>query len=285
MLIDSTYPLDGLTLRGVRTESDRPPLLLIHGLTRRWQTFLPLMPTFASRWAVHAVDLRGHGSSDRATGDHRVVDYAGEVAEVLRRHFGRPTVLYGHSLGAMTALAVAAEVPDLVRAVVAEDPPFETLGKRFHQTTWLSNFRGLRPFAEDRRPLREVIRDLAEVPIGLPGGPTTRLGDLRDAVALRFNAASVKRLDGAALDTLLEGRWLDGYDTGRIGGAIRCPALLLQADAAQGGMLEDEDIRVLEDAGGDVSRVRFADAGHVLHWVRTEEVLRHTTAFLESLDD
>lgn len=285
MLIESTYPLDGLALRGVRTHSDGPPLLLIHGLTRRWQTFLPLLPALAARWEVHAVDLRGHGGSDRAAGDHRVMDYAADMAEVLRRHLGRPTILYGHSLGAMAALAVAAATPDLVRAVVAEDPPFETLGRRFRQTTWLSNFRGLRSFAGDRRSVKDVVRDLAEIPIGPPAGPTTRLGDLRDATALRFNAASVKRLDGAALDALLEGRWLEGYETAGIAAAVHCPVLLLQADAAEGGMLDDEDIAVLEAAAGEIVRVRFPGAGHVLHWQRTDEVVRHTTAFIESLDD
>ncbi len=284
MLIETAYPLDGLTLRGVRTDSDRPPLLLLHGLTRRWQTFLPLFPALATRWEIHAFDHRGHGGSDRAEG-YRVTDYVTDATALLRTHLARPTVLYGHSLGGMTALAVAAEVPELVRAVVLEDPPFETLGRRFHETLWLSNFRGLRRFAGDDRPVGAIVRDLAEVPIGLPGGPTRRLGDLRDATSMRFVAASVKRLDGGALDSLLEGRWLDGYDTARIGSAVRCPVLLLQADAAEGGMLADEDVRLLEATAADVSRVRFPAAGHVLHWQRPEELLRHTTAFLESLDD
>lgn len=285
MLIESTYPLGGLTLAGARTASDRPDLLFLHGVTRRWQTFLPLIPPLAARWAVHLADHRGHGGSDRAADGYRVTDYVGDAVELVRTRLDRPFALYGHSLGAMVALAVAAELPRLIRAVVLEDPPFETMGRRIGDSSWPSFFDGLRPFAGDRRPAAEVARDLAEVRVAAPGAAPVRLGDVRDATALRFTAACVKRLDPRALDPIVERRWLDGYDVDRVAACVRCPVLLLQADTAAGGMLTEDDARRVQDAVMDVVRVRFPSAGHVLHWQRADEVLRHTTAFLESLDD
>ena len=35
-----------------------PPLLLLHGVTNRWQTWLPIMPSLSLRWQVHALDSR-----------------------------------------------------------------------------------------------------------------------------------------------------------------------------------------------------------------------------------
>ncbi|MFY9662418.1 MAG: alpha/beta fold hydrolase, partial [Terriglobales bacterium] len=44
-----------------------PPLVLLHGLGRRWQVFLPLIPALSMRWHIFAVDLRGHGKSSRVS--------------------------------------------------------------------------------------------------------------------------------------------------------------------------------------------------------------------------
>jgi pimeloyl-ACP methyl ester carboxylesterase len=93
----------------------------LHGLARGWQSFLPLIPTLALRWQVYALDQRGHGKSERAN-SYFAIDYVPDIVGFLRHEIRRPTVLYGHSLGAMVAAAVAAEAIDLVRAIILEDP-------------------------------------------------------------------------------------------------------------------------------------------------------------------
>lgn len=40
-----------------------PPLLLLHGVTRRGADWDPLVPVLSSRWRVIAPDQRGHGDS------------------------------------------------------------------------------------------------------------------------------------------------------------------------------------------------------------------------------
>ena len=75
-----------------------------------------------TRWHLHLIDHRGHGGSGRAPGQYRVVDHVEDALTVLN-WLGRPAVLFGHSLGALVAAAAAAARPELVRAVVLEDPP------------------------------------------------------------------------------------------------------------------------------------------------------------------
>src|SRR6187549_958433 len=87
-----------------------PPLAMFHGVTRRWQSFLPIIPALATRWQIMAWDARGHGLSDRVTG-YLVTDYVADAVEFVKRQFKVPGAIYGHSLGAMVALATAAAVP------------------------------------------------------------------------------------------------------------------------------------------------------------------------------
>jgi pimeloyl-ACP methyl ester carboxylesterase len=87
------------------------------------------MAAFWADWRVYELDHRGHGR-----GGYRIVDFAADTIEFLRRRIERPAVLVGHSLGAMIAIAVAAEAPDLVRAAESAAPacrvqgPYERCG-------------------------------------------------------------------------------------------------------------------------------------------------------------
>lgn len=67
-----------------------------------------------------AVDLRGHGASDRP-GRYSIGLMADDVAALLPRVADRPVDLVGHSLGGLVALRVAAAHPDRVRRLVLED--------------------------------------------------------------------------------------------------------------------------------------------------------------------
>jgi len=258
-----------------------PPLLLLHGVGRRWQDFLTLTPALAQRWQVHALDLRGHGQSARAS-QYRVIDYAQDVIAYLRTQVGTPAVVYGHSLGALVAAAVAAELPRLVRAVVLEDPPAPALLHNLPQTPFFAQFTGMQALAGTERPVAEVARALADLRLPGPAG-TVRLGDLRDAAALRFVARCLREVDPALYTPLLQGQWLDGYDVPRVFGGIRCPVLLLRADERCGGMLRAEEADELTGLMADCLRIDLAGVGHLLHWQTPDAVLRLTVNFLESL--
>jgi pimeloyl-ACP methyl ester carboxylesterase len=109
MLNEYAFKMSEPALNYVRTDNvDAQPILCLHGLARGWQSFLPLIPTLALRWQVYALDQRGHGKSERANG-YFAIDYVPDVVGFLHHEIRRPTVLYGHSLGAMVAAAVAAE--------------------------------------------------------------------------------------------------------------------------------------------------------------------------------
>lgn len=260
-----------------------PPLLFLHGVTRRWQDFLTLAPMFTPRWLVHALDFRGHGRSSRTPGAYRVVDYLADTTAFIQSHFHEPAVVYGHSLGALVAVALAAQAPAAVRALVLEDPPSVSLVPHIRETPFYAMFTGMHRLAGDRRSVRETTRDLAEVriPNGEPGG--IRMGDLRDATSLRFTARALQDLDPEVFPPLLEGRLLEGCDLQALCAQVTCPALLLRADDAVGGMLSRGHAEQMAAAMTDCTLIDLPGVGHLIHWLQGETTLRLTAAFLESL--
>lgn len=285
MLNEQIFHLRGLNLNFATGPRNGPALVFFHGVTRRWQSFVPLIPALSTRWHIHALDHRGHGQSSRAKFGYLVRDYVHDAAAFVQEQVQGPVVLYGHSLGAMVAAAVAAELPQQVQAAVLEDPPFETMGLHISQSGLLSYFAGVQPFAESTLPVGTLARQLAEIPLTTPGKPgSIRLGDTRDMASLRFTAKCLKQVHRDVLSPIVAGRWLEGFDWGAVSQKITCPVLLMQADLSAGGMLTDDDAAEAERLMPDCIRVRLPKAGHLIHWLQTDTCLRLINSFLESLE-
>jgi pimeloyl-ACP methyl ester carboxylesterase len=185
----------------------------------------------------------------------------------------------------MVAAAAAAKLPQRVRAIVLEDPPWQTLGTRIHDTAFHSLFLGMQRVALRGGSIEEMARAMAQIEVGSPGsGSAVKLGEVRDAASLRFGAACLARVDPAVLEPIISGQWLTSYEQEAVLDAIRCPTLLLQADWSAGGMLADAEAARAQQLIANCTAVRLQGVGHLLHWLAREKVLTLVTGFLESLD-
>jgi pimeloyl-ACP methyl ester carboxylesterase len=102
--------------------SGRPPLLFLHGWCGDRSFFGSQFDCFARSHRVVSPDLSGHGKSPLPV-TYAIEAFAGEVAELAQRLDLGPSVVFGHSIGAMVALAMARDFPELVGAVAMIDPP------------------------------------------------------------------------------------------------------------------------------------------------------------------
>ncbi|MEZ6044491.1 MAG: alpha/beta fold hydrolase [Planctomycetaceae bacterium] len=89
------------------SRSEQPLLLFLHGVTRCWQTFIPLMNGLYPRYEAIGLDFPGHGKSGRLN-DYYVQDHTQAVANWLQHDSqaligDRSLIVYGHSLGGMVA--------------------------------------------------------------------------------------------------------------------------------------------------------------------------------------
>ena len=259
-------------------------LLMLHGVGRAGRTFSAFAAMLPDQLRISVIDFRGHGQSGRSDNHYHVKDYVNDAVAALEA-IDRPTMIYGHSLGSLVTASVAAQLPNVVSAIILEDPPSKSYWDRIETTNYHPTFVAMRQWAS-RTDLSvgEIASQLREVPMKPTAeGQAVKLGDVRDAVSLRFTASCVRQLDPSVMKTILEDDWLAGYDIDSILPAIRCPDLLLRGNTALGGMLPSDDAERLVGKLHDCTRIDFAAAGHLLHWQARVDASQQTSVFIESL--
>jgi pimeloyl-ACP methyl ester carboxylesterase len=107
---------------GTASGTTRPPVVLLPGTGFTAHDWDHVAAALARTRTTHAVDLRGHGDSDRP-GTYSIALMAADVIGLLEAMDleGSGVDLVGHSLGGLVALLVAAQRPGLVRRLVLED--------------------------------------------------------------------------------------------------------------------------------------------------------------------
>ena len=127
-------PVDGFTLAYDRSGTGEP-VILLHGWPGDRTDYRVLGPALAlaSSCDVIVPDLRGFGESDKHVADpaaqYSPSAQARSVAGLIRELELGPVLVAGYDVGSRVAQAVAAEYPDLVRALVVS-PPLPGIGQR-----------------------------------------------------------------------------------------------------------------------------------------------------------
>lgn len=85
-----------------------PPLVLVHGWGCDHTFMAPQRAAFRGRHRVVAVDLRGHGRSDKPQQPYTIPAFADDIAWVCRALALERPVVIGHSMGGAIALELAA---------------------------------------------------------------------------------------------------------------------------------------------------------------------------------
>ena len=222
--------------------------MLVHGFGGDKNSWLFVQQPLAEDRAVTALDLPGHGASDKDVGDGSLDTLAGVVIGFLDAAGIERAHLVGHSMGGAVIAAVAKAAPDKVASLTLIAPA--GYGDQI-DADYLRGFAAARPGGELKPLLGRLFAD---------GSLVTR--QLVDDL-LRY-----KRLDGVdkALVTVL-GTLLTDADRQ----AIDTPRLLEGVDVPVTVVWGESD-RILPPPDGVGERVA---AGHMLHMEAANDILRH----------
>lgn len=260
---------NGIRLHYTRTGGAKLALVLAHGVTDSGLCWSPIAEQLAADYDVIMVDARGHGQSDAPESGFDPAAQAADLAGLIAQLGLHKPALMGHSMGAVTVLALAGLYPDVPAAVVLEDPP----------SFWA---RPAQPAAPDEKratamrtwmeSLRTKTREqlIAEARVQNPTWPEAELGPWADA-KVAFARNQVRPWTPAAQQP----------DWPAIMGRITCPVLAIAADAEKGAALSEEGIVSLKAAVPQVQVVRVAGAGHNIRREQPAAFMAAVTGFLK----
>jgi pimeloyl-ACP methyl ester carboxylesterase len=113
----------GIELHYIQAGSGTP-VVFVHGSLSDYEYWRQQIESFSKQYRAIAYSRRYNypNSNPSQPGYSAVTDAEDLAAFITTRHLGKPYIV-GHSYGALTALFLATQHPELIRAVVLAEPP------------------------------------------------------------------------------------------------------------------------------------------------------------------
>jgi N-formylmaleamate deformylase len=255
---------NGIQQHYYRTGGDKPSLMLLHGFSENGQCWSRVAKALEQDYDVIMVDARGHGQSSGPergySQDILTEDVIGLIHELkLQRPY-----LFGYSNGTLTAGQVAATSPELVRAVILEDPPLGEAsmppssaadGKEPWPgfTAWYDSWIAWHKALRSQTPEERIASSQQFLPPGAGNWPEEDLLTHLEAQA-QFNLEVLNVVPLMPKST----PWLQTVER------IECPMLLLTSNSQLGAGVTQE-AKKIADVWQKSKQVSFAEASHFMH--------------------
>ncbi|MFN5516385.1 MAG: alpha/beta fold hydrolase [Cyanobacteriota bacterium] len=98
--------------------SSLPPLILLHGFGVSLEHWRGNIGALSESTSVYALDLLGFGGSRKADTPYSAYLWAEQVYEFWRQTIGAPVVVVGNSIGALVAMTLTYQYPEMVAGLV-----------------------------------------------------------------------------------------------------------------------------------------------------------------------
>lgn len=239
------------------------PVILLHGWSDSWHSFSLVLPRLSERHHVYALDLRGHGGSDRPASGYAMADMAADVLAFLDAKGIGAAVVVGHSMGSLVAQQVALAAPDRVTGLVL-------VGSG--PTGRNEVIPGLEPDVSaladpvDEAFVREFQASTVHAPVP---------ADFMEEV-IRVSRGMPARVWRAVLAGMLDAPRFEGVS------ARRLPALIIWGERDAIFSRSEQD-GLLAALPGAVLRV-YRETGHAPHWERPARFADDLELFFGDLD-
>jgi pimeloyl-ACP methyl ester carboxylesterase len=247
------------------------PLVLVHGSWGSHRGWDLVAPGLRKSFRVLAYDRRGHSQSERPAAQGSIREDVADLAALIESLGLAPAWVAGNSFGASIALRLAGARADLLRGVIAHEPPLFALLAGDPKTAPM--------LEETSRRVRAVAERIAAgdhpgaaeqfvetVALG-PGWWGRLTPDLRQTFI--ENAATF-------LDEVRDPEQL-AFDIAALGAFPR-PALLTLGD--QSPPVFAPVIARLREAAPRLALATFPGAGHIPHATHADAYVERITAFI-----
>jgi pimeloyl-ACP methyl ester carboxylesterase len=245
----------------------RPPVVLLHGIGSRGQSWWPVIDPLAARFHLYQLDLRGHGASGKPAAGYLVEHYAADLDAALAAldlQDGEPRIM-GHSLGALVTLYWASERPSRAAALVVEDPALRVPPDIVEAFNGWQQLAALTP-EQAAAWYRQEFPDWSDDDC------------LRRAETITSTAPGVfAEMRAEAQEALARGT----TDRMQILSGVQTPTLLLHGNEDLGSMVAPDDAERFVQIMPRGRAIQLPGAGHSLHRDASDAFLEAVIPFLE----
>ena len=126
--IEGFVKVNGINLHYYRTGGNKSKFILLHGAMDNGLCWTPVAEMLSEKYDVIMLDAQGHGLSDRLDPDFTSMNHTHQVVGLTKELDISSPIIMGHSMGASTTANIAADYPDLPKAIILEDPGWNIPG-------------------------------------------------------------------------------------------------------------------------------------------------------------
>lgn len=250
--VEKRFNSTEVTLSCIEGPPNGPPVVLLHGVTSRWQPFQSILPALAEKFQVFALDLRGHGGSSHTPGAYHLDDFTRDVYQFMVQQVPAPAAIYGHSLGALVGINLAAQQPQSVPLLILGDPPLYYHDTLTRDTIWHEAFSELLDFMTEHP-------DSAKREVWLAQNYPTMTREKREE---RLRA--LEGLDPDVVRTLISDALMQGISLPALLPRVVCPVLLLRGNERLGSALRSKDVDFAIRNFPDIHVLEMETVGHAI---------------------
>jgi len=262
-------------------DAESDVIVLLHGLGSARSTWGPLVFSLARRHRVVVVDFRGHGESFHAPGSYTLEYFVPDTIALCESLTTKPVVMVGHSLGGVVAHTIAHVRPDLVRALLLEDPPLYRREGTPDENPVVTFFALLRQVTTEMQARHaslveyEAVLHVASSPNGAGS-----FADVLGVEGTRARARGLASLDPDVFLPALDGTGLAGAQPDA---TLPCPVRLLRADPTLGKGLTDENEARFRSSNPHAEVEMVHGASHFIHDEQPERFLLELHRLFDTL--
>lgn len=248
---------DGIELFYTRTGGEKPVIVLAHGITDNGLCWRQFAGDLEADYDLIMYDAYGHGQSSRIDPDKRF-NLSEDLHDLVKALGLEKPGIIGHSMGASTAAGFAAAYPEMLSALVLEDPPWtdQQLSEEQAQNT-LQEWKK-RTLSEQEKTIKELAKRKKKE------SPNWEESILEDW------ARSKLEVDPAVFDHYPYKRtdWRD------LAKSITCPTLIVTGDNERGAIVTPE---LGLEAVNLLDKAEFGHISTAGHCVRYEQYQPYLT--------
>ncbi len=263
MLTSNQFIYNNIKLHYMEGPENGPPVILLHGLSDSWTTYLNFIPFLLPYYTVYVPDLRGHGGSYRAE-DYKILDYVYDIELFLTELFSVPVSLIGHSLGAAVSLVIAARCPEKCRSISLIEP--FVYRDRIDDKEFRKYFKGCLEVCEKYKDIDSISKNLKET-----------------GVMARKRAADFLKLDKKTIIAALDGTVFDDFNLDELLSKVVCPVLVLRGNPELDGHITKEKADHLKKRISNCVIEYLEKSSHVVHIDQPFKAVQYLLTFLASV--